>query len=59
MARAEVVGLAGMYYLTDYEKYNVSETELEDLKKKSTEAEVRREEAKRLREETEALQEQN
>ena len=59
VAKSDIVGMAGMYYLGEYDKYNVSPEELEELKKRSTEAEARREESTRLQEETEALQEQN
>ena len=34
---APVVGMAGMKYLADYDKYNVTEAEIEELKQKNQE----------------------
>ena len=52
---SEIVGMAGMHYLADYEKYDVSESEIAEIKKKNEEQQRRAQEADRLWEETESL----
>ena len=55
----EVVGMAGMHYLANFEEYNVTQKEIEDLQSKNAEQQARKLEAERLRRETEELQIQN
>ena len=42
---APVVGMAGMKYLADYDKYNVTEAEIDELRQKNQEQQMRNEEA--------------
>ena len=51
--------MAGMKYLADYDKYNVTEAEIEELKQKNQEQQIWNEEAEWLWQDTDNLQEEN